>query len=74
VYEITVQVESRNPVADFFRGLGRNLVDRGAHLPEQPLIFIRVALEVFVNIFGHLSVHGRLPASFLRYALDSEAT
>src|SRR6516162_6895627 len=64
VYEITVQVESRNPVADFFRGLGRNLVDRGAHLPEQSLIFIRVALKVFVNIFGHLSVHGRYPLPF----------
>jgi len=40
VYEITVQVESRNPLADFFRGLGHNLVNRGAHLPEQPLRFI----------------------------------
>ena len=40
VHEVPPQVESRDPVADFFRGLGRSLVDRGAHLPEQPLIFL----------------------------------
>lgn len=58
VHEIPVQVESRNPAGDSFRGPGRSPVNRGPHLPEQPLIFIRVALDVFVNIFGHLSVHG----------------
>jgi hypothetical protein len=28
-------------------------VTRSAHLPEQSLIFARVALKVFVNIVGH---------------------
>lgn len=56
VHQVPVEVERGDAIADFFHGLRCGLLNRCAHLCQEPLHMFRATAHVFIDVLGDLSV------------------